>query len=207
MTVQTPSHLAAFNKERNHRIAATNRVAGTTLAQAKAEAAQIIERAEASAAAIVADGQRQAVAKVREADAESKRIIRAANNTANNNMAKASSDRNAAAKIVATARERARTIRQEGFAKKREIILAAKNCTADVAALYEAADADCKRITRTMTLRTYKECQDMRMAAERDAKLIREKARNEGLAMADLEIQARATKEISSAQYRGNRRG
>lgn len=197
-----PTHLEAFNRDRALRIEARDRaVAVGVLERARAEAARLVREARAYADKVTSDAVQDAKERVRAADLEAKKTIRDANDL----LAKGERAKRAGEKSLETARNRARIIREQGHAQKRSIITSAKACTGDVELLYAAADRDAKRIVSGMKLAAHRECQAMRLAVERDAKLIREKARAEGLAFADMELERRALRDLGLSSVRGRR--
>lgn len=203
MTTQIPAHLARFNNQRSHRIGNPQAAIQVATAAGQAEHDRIIARAALQRDRMILDGKMESRDMIREAEIEARKIQREANDI----MSRAERRKQTAARKVEAATARAAEIRQEAYEQKREIILAAKNCTEDVQEMYQVALEDTKRIRTESRRKTHAECQAMRVEAEQHINLIREKARTEGLAMADLEIRDRANRELISSQAKAVRRG
>lgn len=207
MTIQTPAHLARFNGDRAQRIGASNdairqsEAAGQVAGQAQYD--RIVAQAKLLRDRMIFDGNQEKKELIREAEVEARKILRSANDI----LASAERKKQTAVKKIERAQARAAEIRESAYEQKRSIILAAKNCTRDIQEMYQTVLEDTDRIRKESRRETHVECQAMRLSAERDSKLIREKARNEGLAMADLEIRDRAHRELISSQSQGARRG
>jgi len=189
-----PDHLEQFNRQRARRISDHERaVANSIILQAKEEARKIVADAYRAAPVrmleLQADAEVEAERVINEAKLKAREIEKAARQVerkATDLLRRAENQVESAKKRVADSKVKAAEVRKEAHAEKRNILRFAKNSTGSVDLLYAAADRDAKRIVR-----------EAKVLAEREVKMIREKARAEGLALADVELERRALRDVS----------
>ncbi|GGJ56136.1 hypothetical protein [Glutamicibacter ardleyensis] len=197
----TTQPLTGFLSERQKRVEIQERLLEARRAVGRAQilANQIVREAQALQARTLADTETHKQQILRDAHMEARDIVRDANDKSaranvllKNTEARTQTMLKQASKRVEDSKTKRANIISGAYEQKRRILTTAKAATGDIDLLYATTDQDCQRIRRLA-----------RVEAEKEVKLIREKARNEGLAMADVELDRRVMRDLNLAKVRG----